>query len=115
LKESQAYKDQVAAKAEGEASRFEQLLTEYQKAPEVTRERLYLDAMETILSTTRKVLVDVPGGNNLLYLPLDRLIKLHDSARDTGTPPPAEPSPSAPSGEESTVQLRDTSRSRGTR
>jgi membrane protease subunit HflK len=115
LKESQAYKDQVVAKAEGEASRFEQLLTEYQKAPEVTRERLYLDAMETLLSTTSKVLVDVPGGNNLLYLPLDRLIKLRDGARDTGTPPPAEPSPSAPSGEESTVQLRDTSRSRGTR
>ncbi|MFO1430904.1 MAG: FtsH protease activity modulator HflK [Candidatus Competibacteraceae bacterium] len=113
LQESQAYKDQVVARAEGDASRFQQLLPEYQKAPEVTRERLYLEALEQVLSTTSKVLVDVPGGNPLLYLPLDKLIKSRESSRDGGTPAPAESAPApAPAGEESSLQLRDTSRSR---
>jgi len=73
LEEANAYKAQVITKAEGEASRFTQILKEYEKAPIVTRERLYLDAMESVLSNTSKVMVDVEGGNNLLYLPLDRL------------------------------------------
>ncbi len=74
LEEANGYKARVIAQAEGESSRFLQLLTEYQKAPEVTRERLYLDTVESILSKTSKVVVDVEGGNNLLYLPLDRII-----------------------------------------
>ncbi len=74
LEEAAAYKSQVIARAEGEASRFSQVLKEYEKAPAVTRERMYLDTMESVLSSVSKVMVDVKGGNNLLYLPLDRMI-----------------------------------------
>ncbi len=73
LEEALAYKEQVLANAEGEAERFTKLLAEYAKAPEVTRERLYLDAVEGVYSNTNKVMVDVEGGNNMMYLPLDKL------------------------------------------
>ncbi|MEP4486943.1 MAG: FtsH protease activity modulator HflK [Halioglobus sp.] len=73
IEEANAYKEQVIANAQGEASRFDQLLTEYRKAPEVTRERLYLDALQGVYSNTNKVMVDVEGGNNMMYLPLDKL------------------------------------------
>ena len=63
------------AVAEGEADRFTALLAEYEKAPEVTRERLYLDSLEQVLSSSTKIMIDVEGGNNLLYLPLDQLMK----------------------------------------
>ena len=72
--EAEAYKNEVIARAEGEAERFEALLKEYKKAPEITRERLYLDMMESVLGNSSKVMVDVEGGNNLLYLPLDKLM-----------------------------------------
>ena len=71
--EAEAYRQQVIAKATGEAQRFDQLLSEYAKAPAVTRERLYIDALESVLSNTNKVMVDVEGGNNVMYLPLDKL------------------------------------------
>ena len=77
--EAEAYKNEVIARAEGEAERFNQLLTEYKKAPEVTRERLYLDMMESVLSNSSKIMVDVEGGNNLLYLPLDKLMDRKDT------------------------------------
>lgn len=73
LEEANAYRDRVVARAEGEADRFVKVLTEYKKAPEVTRQRLYLDAMQDVYSRTGKVLVDVEGGNNMMYLPLDKL------------------------------------------
>ncbi|WP_372798266.1 FtsH protease activity modulator HflK [Litorivivens sp.] len=73
LEEANAYRDQVTARAEGEAARFTKLLTEYKKAPEVTRRRLYIDAMQDVYSNSTKVMVDVKGGNNMLYLPLDRI------------------------------------------
>ena len=73
LEEAAAYRGKVVAEAQGEAQRFEKLLTEYRKAPEVTRERLYLDAVQRVMSATSKVLVDVPGGNNVLYLPIDKM------------------------------------------
>jgi len=73
LEEASAYREQVIAQADGEAQRFTQLLTEYRKAPEVTRERLYLDAMQEVMGNTNKVLIDVEGGNNMMYLPLDKL------------------------------------------
>ena len=73
--ESNGYKARVIAKAEGEASRFEQLLTEYKRAPKVTRERLYIDAIESVFSNTNKVLIDNDNGNSLMYLPIDRLIE----------------------------------------
>jgi membrane protease subunit HflK len=72
--EATGYRDQVVAKAEGEAERFTQLLTEYSKAPEVTRERLYIDAIESVMSNSSKVMVDVEGGNNMLFLPLDKIV-----------------------------------------
>ncbi|MBN2700444.1 MAG: FtsH protease activity modulator HflK [Methylothermaceae bacterium] len=72
LEQAQGYKQKTVAKAQGEASRFEQVLTEYELAPEVTRTRLYLDALESVLGKTETIMVDVEGGNNLLYLPLDR-------------------------------------------
>ena len=75
LQEADAYRDRAIANSEGEAKRFLKLLTEYRKAPEVTRERLYLEAVESVYSNSNKVLMDVEGGNNLLYLPLDQLVK----------------------------------------
>ncbi|KEQ18235.1 FtsH protease activity modulator HflK [Endozoicomonas numazuensis] len=73
IEEANAYRDETVARAEGEAERFTKLLTEYHRAPDVTRERLYIDTVQTVLSNTSKVLVDVKGGNNMMYLPLDRL------------------------------------------
>ena len=72
--DSLAYKEQVIAEAKGETSRFVQILSEYKKAPEVTRKRLYMDAVESVMSNTSKVIVDVEGGNNLMYLPLDQMM-----------------------------------------
>lgn len=73
IEEANAYKEQVIANAQGEAERFNRLLAEYQKSPEVTRERLYLDAVQEVFTKTNKVMVDVEGGNNVMYLPLDKL------------------------------------------
>ena len=75
MQEAEGYKESLIAKAEGEASRFTQLLTEYQRAPEVTRKRLYLETMESVLGRTNKVIIDSEGANNLMYLPLDQLMK----------------------------------------
>lgn len=79
IQESEGYKQRVIVSAEGDASRFEQILTEYSKAPKVTRERLYLDMMQQVLSNTSKIVVDQKNGNNLLYLPLDKLINMSGS------------------------------------
>ncbi len=79
IEEANAYRDQVVARAEGEAQRFTQLLTAYNEAPEVTRERLYLETMQEIMANSSKVLVDVEGGNNMMYLPLDQLLQRSSS------------------------------------
>ncbi|SFC53587.1 FtsH protease activity modulator HflK [Pseudoalteromonas denitrificans] len=73
--EAEGYKDRVTLEAEGEVARFNKLLPEYQMAKDVTRQRLYIEAMEGVLSTTSKVLVDVKGGNNMMYLPLDKIMQ----------------------------------------
>lgn len=73
--EAAGYKLKVESEATGNASRFEQILTQYNKAPEVTRQRLYLDAQEQIMSSTSKIIVDQKGGNSMLYLPLDKLME----------------------------------------
>ena len=73
--DAKAYRDRVIAGAEGETSRFLLVLREYEKAPEVTRERLYLETMEQVLGDNNKVLLDVKEGNSLMYLPLDQIIK----------------------------------------
>ncbi len=76
LQEAEAYKAAVIAKAEGETARFDQVLTEYRKAPEITRDRLYLETMEQVYSRSSKMLIDQSGGgNNVMYLPLDQLLR----------------------------------------
>ncbi|MFK7864866.1 MAG: FtsH protease activity modulator HflK [Pseudohongiellaceae bacterium] len=75
IEEANAYKEQVIARAEGDASRFNQLLTEYEKAPEVTRQRMYIDSLQDVLTSSSKIMVDVEGGNNMLYLPLDKMME----------------------------------------
>lgn len=77
--EATAYKARVIAEAEGDAKRFLSVLAEYKKAPEVTRERMYLDALQEVFANTSKVLIDVEGGNNMMYLPLDKLAKQSSS------------------------------------
>ncbi len=79
LQDAEAYRDRVIADSVGEASRFEALLVEYQKAPRVTRDRLYLDAIENVYSLTNKVIIDSEGSGNLLYLPLDQLMRQSNS------------------------------------
>jgi membrane protease subunit HflK len=74
LEEASGYKARVVARAEGDASRFDKLLKAYEKAPEVTRERIYLDSIEKVLSASTKILIDVKGGNNIMYLPLDKMM-----------------------------------------
>jgi membrane protease subunit HflK len=112
--EAQGYRQRVIANAEGEASRFKQILTEYSRAPGVTRERLYLEAMQQVYASTSKVLVDQKAGS-MLFLPLDRILQMSAS----GTLPPAEPAekpagevqPSLPS-PASDARSRDAFRSR---
>ena len=86
MEEANGYLASVVQKAEGDASRFRQILTEYAKAPGVTRERLYIDMMQSILAGTSKVLIDQKGGNNLLYLPLDKLLQPSAPAAGASTP-----------------------------
>ena len=81
--EALGYKQRVIANAEGDASRFQQILAEYDKAPGVTRERMYLETMQEVLSSTNKVLVDQKKGGNLLYLPLDKLMQATTAAAPT--------------------------------
>jgi len=73
--EAEGYRSQVVSKSQGEAKRFTKLLGEYQKAPGVTRERLYLDAVEKVMTQSTKILMDADGGNNMLYLPLDKIVQ----------------------------------------
>lgn len=80
--EAQAYRDQVIARAEGESERFTALLTEYEQAPRVTRQRLYLETMERVLADSSKIMIDVDGSQPLMYLPLDRMIDRRGAERD---------------------------------
>lgn len=75
IEQANAYKEEVIARAEGDASRFDQLLTEYEKAPQVTRQRLYIESLEDVLTASSKIMIDVESGNNMLYLPLDQLMR----------------------------------------
>ena len=74
LEQAEAYKTRVVKSAQGETSRFNQLLAEYERAPEVTRERIYLDTIESVMARSPKVMIDIPDGNNLMFLPLDQLM-----------------------------------------
>jgi len=85
LEEASGYKEEVISKAEGEAFRFIKVVNEYKKYPKVTRDRLYIDMMESVLSSTSKVLVDVEGGNNMMYIPLDKLMDRQQSGGAKGS------------------------------
>ncbi len=88
--EAEGYRARIVAQAEGDSKRFSSVLTEYQKAPQVTRERLYIDAMQEVYSNTTKVLIDSKSGSNLLYLPLDKIMQMtgHPAAAGTATSAP---------------------------
>jgi membrane protease subunit HflK len=73
IQDAEGYKAKVIAEAQGEATRFDQLLKEYNKAPSVTRKRLYIDALQSVMSNSTKVMIDVKDGNNIMYLPLDQI------------------------------------------
>jgi membrane protease subunit HflK len=106
-----AYKAQIVDQAKGDASRFEQLLTEYEKAPKVTRDRLYLETVEQVLSNNRKVMVDVEGGNNLMYLPLDRFMHQSGDQKTTANVPENRRMESSTTNRDEVIRSRrDTSR-----
>ena len=86
LQEAEGYKQSVIANAEGEASRFKQILVEYNKAPEVTRSRMYLDTVQQVMSSTSKVMIYARSGSNLLYLPLDKLMQVAGSSSSAVAP-----------------------------
>ena len=118
--EAQGYKQQIVLKATGEVARFNEMLPQYLAAPQLTRERIYLDTMEEIYSKVNKVVVDLPEGNNsMIYLPLDKLVsgKTGDAIRQSA---PAAPTPRAPADEltsetmgQASVPLRSSDRSGG--
>lgn len=108
-----AYREQVIAKAEGESSRFLQTLTEYEKAPEVTRQRIYLETMEAVLANTSKVLMQVKDGNSLMYLPLDKLMENTGGTRTTTGNVQLRANPAQE--DEDTVRRRTSSRDGGGR
>ncbi len=109
LEEANGYKSRVVANAEGEASRFKQVLVEYNKAPEVMRQRMYLDTVQQVLSSTSKIMIDTKGAGNLLYLPLDKLMHAAGTMTAAGGGVDATERPSAPA---SAMENRDV-RTRG--
>ena len=113
LQEADGYKQRVIANAQGDASRFKQVLVEYSKAPKVTRDRMYLDTVQQMMVNSSKVLVDQKGGNNLLYLPLDKLIQSTAAGPGLADAPPAKAAEAAlPAAPESTARSREAFRSR---
>jgi len=110
--EAEAYKESIVAQAQGESGRFDQILSEYTKAPEVTRDRLYIESMEQVLSSSSKIVIDQQGGNSLMYLPLDQLInKQSSSANNTSRSSPSYTIPQPSNTVGSTQGLRNNSRS----
>jgi modulator of FtsH protease HflK len=110
--EADGYKSRIIAQAQGDAQRFKAILAEYQRAPQVTRDRMYLDAMQQIYSSVTKILVETRQGSQLLYLPLDKILQQvsQASAAATSAPPPAA---AAPADQSSSTQS-STSSSSGT-
>ncbi|MGH8725731.1 MAG: FtsH protease activity modulator HflK, partial [Burkholderiales bacterium] len=110
--EADGYRQRVIANAEGDASRFKQVLTEYAKAPAVTRERIYIETMQAILTSTSKIMMDYRGAGNLLYLPLEKVMQ-SAGAPEGAAPRAATPEPPAEAGPRSRETLRN--RERGDR
>lgn len=86
IEQANAYKEDVIARAEGDASRFDQLLLEYQKAPQVTRQRMYIDSIQDVMTASSKIMIDVEGGNNMLYVPLDKILEQNTSVTGAARP-----------------------------
>jgi membrane protease subunit HflK len=116
MQEGEGYRQSVIANAEGEASRFSQIVAEYSKAPAVTRERLYLDAIQQVLSNSSKIVIDQKSGGNLLYLPLDKIMQLSAGANTPAPDAATKPVPDAvlptPSPAEISPRSRDAFRNR---
>jgi membrane protease subunit HflK len=110
--EAQGYKQRVIANAEGDASRFGQVLAEYAKAPAVTRERIYIDTMQQVLSSTSKVMLDYKGAGNLLYLPLDKLMQQAGTAAVPDAMPSGRPGQVEPAQSDAGPRSRDSLRGR---
>ena len=112
--EADAYKARIIATAQGDAQRFKSVLTEYQKAPQVTRDRLYVDAMQQMYGNVTKIMVDSKQGSNLLYLPLDKIMQMTGEGADAAAVagPAAVPANAAPAAANNDQRIRDTSRSR---
>jgi len=109
--ESEGYKQRVIVSAEGDASRFRQVLAEYAKAPQITRERIYIDTMREILSSTSKIMMDYRGSGNLLLLPLEKLLQQAGAAAPTDAQASQRPSePAADAGPRSRDSLRNRER-----
>lgn len=109
IEEANGYRDEVVSRAQGEADRFAKLAAEYHKAPEVTRQRLYLDTMQDVLSQSSKVLVTgQQGQNNLIYLPLDKMMDGRGSAAPSSAPSASSSTPDIGSRVASDLQQRDT-------
>jgi membrane protease subunit HflK len=81
--EAQAYKERSVLEAQGEVARFEELLPQYVAAPEVTRQRIYLETLESVFGNTSKIMVDTEGGGNIMYLPLDKIMEQRDTSRQS--------------------------------
>jgi len=115
LEEAEGYRSRVIAQADGDAQRFRSVLAEYQRAPAVTRDRLYLETMQQVYSNVTKVMVDSRAGSNLLYLPLDKLIQQTGTAVGPAAAPTAVPTPASidPTGTQSVdIRSRDGARTR---
>jgi membrane protease subunit HflK len=111
--ESEGYKARVIAQAEGDAQRFASILAEYQRAPAVTRDRMYIDAMQQVYSNVTKVMIDSRSNSNLLYLPLDKLLQPGGASGSAAvTPAPATEAPSPMSTTPADARSRDGSRTR---
>jgi membrane protease subunit HflK len=115
LQEAEGYKSRVVATSEGDASRFKQVLVEYEKAPAVTRDRIYLETMQQIFTNTSKVMIDSKAGNNLLYLPLDKLISQSLAADAVDKVMVPSVAPAAATAETTESQRQRDSRSRDSR
>ena len=89
--EADGYKSRIVAQAQGDGQRFKSLVTEYQKAPQVMRDRMYIDAMQQIYSNTTKLLIDAKAGSNLLYLPLDKIIQQAGASNPAASSQPVAP------------------------
>jgi membrane protease subunit HflK len=113
--DAEGYRARVVADAEGEASRFSQLLAEYKRAPEVTRRRLYLDAMEDVYASSSKVLIDSSPGSNLIYLPVDKLLEQRNLSPATTSQPGRTPAASAAAEASAATRDREDRRTREAR